>query len=610
MVSRFAVLCLLMLLAFRPALAAETQARVALVIGNWTYESAPLRNPKNDVRAMTAVLAELGFEVIVLENGTQRDIRRAVLDFGRVLRATQGFGLFYYAGHGVQVEGRNFLIPVDAIIESEEEVPIEGVDISNVLARMEAANNGLNVVILDACRNNPFARSFRSASQGLASIDAPVGTLIAYATAPGNVALDGEGDNGLYTGELVKAMAIPDIPVEEAFKRVRTAVAEKSGDFQIPWETTSLTGDLFFHPTAANAAAATPKPAEVAAIIGRQFSPGATRGVGTAEGRRRLGHYSTGDGLYGFALDRSGDVPALVVDGDGEILALSVDTGGRDTAFSRDDGQVMVRASLEGDLTAWIPGRGLVPVSRDGGADTLRPDRLSAEQTKATAEQTADALQTLLGQTVPITLPPADPPLPERAWGLIADGLGHVETAVERLAADPDAQPILATELKGMAFTISAASGATYDGDTLTLAISPAAGLAGRPSSYRIQEALESRSITALRLRQTHEQALKAVETEINTACGSALALDMAWDEIAPSETDAAKWCEAWTAPVANLCRHPVARDAIAKQISKIRCGFAAERAIALEDGVLDITSDRSARDAREFVHRFLMNNL
>ena len=127
---------------------------------------------------------------------------------------------------------------------------LESVSADRVLAKMEAARNGMNLVILDACRNNPYARSFRSASQGLATLNAASGTFIAYATSPGSVASDGKGDNGLYTGELIRYMKTPGLKVEEVFKRVRANVQKKSNNKQVPWEASSLTGDFFFKPTA------------------------------------------------------------------------------------------------------------------------------------------------------------------------------------------------------------------------------------------------------------------------------------------------------------------------------------------------------------------------
>ncbi|MFY9610522.1 MAG: caspase family protein [Blastocatellia bacterium] len=223
----------------------QTDRRVALVIGNSAYKDSPLLNPVNDARAMAHTLRNLRFEVLYGENLSQNDIKRNIRAFGEKIR-NGGVGLFYYAGHGIQIRGTNYLIPVGSTILSEEEVEYESVDVGLVLAQMAAARNQLNIVILDACRNNPFARSFRSAQKGLASIDAPSGTLLAYATAPGSVASDGEGENGLYTQELLKNMRVPGVSIEQVFKQVRIGVQDKTQGKQVPWESSSLVGDFYF----------------------------------------------------------------------------------------------------------------------------------------------------------------------------------------------------------------------------------------------------------------------------------------------------------------------------------------------------------------------------
>lgn len=240
--------------------ASADRGKVALVIGNSDYEFSPLINPSNDAADMGAALKELGFDVTVLLNADQRSMKRAIDEFGRKLDRDRGTGLFYYAGHGVQVNGRNYLIPVNARIRSENDVEYESVDTGRLLAKMEDAGNDLNIVILDACRNNPFARSFRSANNGLAQLDAPSGSLIAYATAPGSVAADGAGKNGLYTANLLRAMKLPGLSLEQVFKRVRAAVREETDGQQTPWESTSLEGDFYFLPPA-GAVAKVPAPA-------------------------------------------------------------------------------------------------------------------------------------------------------------------------------------------------------------------------------------------------------------------------------------------------------------------------------------------------------------
>jgi len=223
----------------------NAEKRVALVIGNSTYTAAPLKNPVNDARDMAQSLVALGFEVIHRENLNQNDMKRSIRAFGEKIRGG-GIGLFYYAGHGVQVRGINYLIPVDAKVEGEEEVEYECVDAGFVLAQMENARNRMNIMILDACRNNPFARSFRSASRGLAQMDAPSGTLIAYSTAPGSVASDGNARNGIYTQELLKFIRTSNLSIEEVFKRVRISVRKLTQSKQTPWESSSLTGDFYF----------------------------------------------------------------------------------------------------------------------------------------------------------------------------------------------------------------------------------------------------------------------------------------------------------------------------------------------------------------------------
>ena len=235
----------------QPAPAPPAESRVALVIGNAAYPAAPLRNPVNDANAIAERLRSLGFEVTLRTNVKQREMTRAVSLFGQSIKP-RGVALFYYAGHGLQVRGRNFLVPIDAEIESEASVRSEAVDLDLVLEQLGPSR--LSMVILDACRNNPFENRFRSVGGGLAQVDAPKGTLLAYATAPGKVASDGEGAHGLYTSEILQALDVPGIKVEEVFKRVRVNVIKATAGEQIPWESSSLTGDYYFRPAAKAAA--------------------------------------------------------------------------------------------------------------------------------------------------------------------------------------------------------------------------------------------------------------------------------------------------------------------------------------------------------------------
>jgi uncharacterized caspase-like protein len=225
------------------------ERRLALVIGNSEYKSSPLRNPVNDARAVANALAGTGFAVTLIEDATQATMWRSIRVFGDRLRAAGSVGLFYYAGHGIQVRGRNFLIPVNADLQREDEIEFQAIDANAVLAKMDSAKNGLNLMVLDACRNNPFARSFRSSSQGLAQMEAPSGTLVAFATAPGAIASDGaDGRNGVYTKHLLANLPKPGVPVELMFKQVRIAVSRETRDRQIPWESSSLRGNFAFVP--------------------------------------------------------------------------------------------------------------------------------------------------------------------------------------------------------------------------------------------------------------------------------------------------------------------------------------------------------------------------
>jgi uncharacterized caspase-like protein len=239
--------------------------RVALVIGNESYGDMPLRNPVRDARALGQALREAHFQVSVRENLTQKQILRALVEFGDELRKG-GVGLFYFSGHGIQINNRNYLLPVGATFERPDDIEIEGVDLSAVMRRMEGAQNLLNIVILDACRNNPFAKGLkRDLSRGLARMEAPSGVLVAYATEPGSTASDGTGDNGLYTKHLITSLRQPGVTLEQVFKRVREGVERESKGEQRPREDSALKGeDFFFYPPEAPVApAAAPSVATV-----------------------------------------------------------------------------------------------------------------------------------------------------------------------------------------------------------------------------------------------------------------------------------------------------------------------------------------------------------
>ena len=224
------------------------EKRLALVIGNGNYDfGGTLANPENDAKAISNKLRELNFNVIEHVNLDQRSMKLAIDDFGAKLKSYD-VGLFFYAGHGVQVDGNNYLIPSDARLGDENDVEYNCVRAGRVLGKMESANSKTNIVILDACRDNPFERSWNRGlkGKGLAFMNAPSGSLIAYATSPGNTASDGTGENGLYTEALLEHIGITNLSIENIFKRVRIRVEEKSNGMQIPWESTSLKGSFYF----------------------------------------------------------------------------------------------------------------------------------------------------------------------------------------------------------------------------------------------------------------------------------------------------------------------------------------------------------------------------
>jgi hypothetical protein len=237
----------------------DSQARRhALVIGNADYRQSPLKNPENDARRIDQCLQSLGFDTHLIVNADKRGIESAIRRFGSQLQSG-GVGLFFYAGHGMQVSGVNYLIPIGNRIEKDTDVPYEAVDLGRVLSEMAHAGNAMNIIILDACRDNPFKRSFRSHKRGLASIDAPTGTFIAYATAPDAVAYDGDGQNGVYTHHLLEAMVVPGLSIEAVMKKVRVGVMTDTNNRQVPWDASSLTGDFYFTaPPSSSTAITTP----------------------------------------------------------------------------------------------------------------------------------------------------------------------------------------------------------------------------------------------------------------------------------------------------------------------------------------------------------------
>lgn len=241
----FLTVCL-MLISLNVAMA--QQSRVALVIGNSSYaHTTSLKNPKNDAVLFGGTLEKLGFEVILATDLGLKAMQRAIRTYLAKLDAggEDAVGLVYYAGHGLQVEGVNYLVPVDAKIEREGDVAIETISASQLLSGLRLAKNNLNIIILDACRNNPYRGFSRGASRGLARLDAPKGSYIVFATAPGDVAADGADDNSPFTTALSQYMATPGLNVEQIIKRVGRSVSKVTDGRQRPWLSSSVYEDFF-----------------------------------------------------------------------------------------------------------------------------------------------------------------------------------------------------------------------------------------------------------------------------------------------------------------------------------------------------------------------------
>ena len=229
---------------FGLASAAGAVTRTALVIGNGNYKGATaLQNPVNDALDMAEALRDLGFEVICKVDAGREEMDAAVQDFFRKLNRAQA-GFFYYAGHGMQIDGINYLLPVDIRVSSSGDVKHRAIKMDWILSKMEDSGSDVNIVVLDACRDNPF-RGFRGTGNGLAPIQGVRGSFIAYATSPGSVARDGRGRNGLYTSHLLRNIKKPGLTVEEVFREVRKQVAAETNDKQIPWDSSSLMGEFF-----------------------------------------------------------------------------------------------------------------------------------------------------------------------------------------------------------------------------------------------------------------------------------------------------------------------------------------------------------------------------
>lgn len=260
-----------LLFVFSFSLFAASDSRYALVIGNSDYQYAsPLKNPKNDSSDIAAALEDLYFETTLLQNATKQQIEIEVEKFLTKLKEEQSVGLFYYAGHGVQLQGDNFLVPIETQAGTDQQIKNQSFNIANLLSGMRKIKTATNIIILDACRDNPFksiaSAGSRSAAPtnsrglvnknipkldtGLSKLNAPPNTLIAFATAPGRVAQDGYGRNSPYTNQLIESMQRSGLTVGQVFRQVRASVVAKTKGEQVPWESSSLIQDFYFKPRA------------------------------------------------------------------------------------------------------------------------------------------------------------------------------------------------------------------------------------------------------------------------------------------------------------------------------------------------------------------------
>ncbi len=258
--SSFRILLAVLLMPAIFSLPAAAEKRVALVIGNSNYAQVPaLSNPVNDANDISSALKRAGFEVILGIDVDKREFDTKVRNFADLLENADA-AIFFYAGHGLQVSGRNFLLPIDARVQTERDLDFDSVNLDFVLKQMELGRaEKTNIVFLDACRDNPFAGNLarsmgtRSASigKGLAQVDTGVGTFISYSTQPGNVALDGTGRNSPFTAALAKHVAEPDRNLTSVMIEVRKDVLAATGGKQVPWDHSALTGEFYFQKSAA-----------------------------------------------------------------------------------------------------------------------------------------------------------------------------------------------------------------------------------------------------------------------------------------------------------------------------------------------------------------------
>lgn len=230
---------------------AAAETRHALVVGNGAYATAPLPNARNDAEAIARALTSVGFTVARIIDADAATMRAGLAELGRRVRQSGGVALFYFAGHGMQIDGENYLVPVGAEIRQPRDIATAGVALAEVLGAMDGPAGRMGIVVLDACRNNPFTGGERTLGIGLAPPSAPAGTFIAFSTAPGKVALDGEGTHSPYSAALAEMIPTPGLAIEDVFRQTRRRVLASTKGAQTPWEHSSLTQELVFRARAA-----------------------------------------------------------------------------------------------------------------------------------------------------------------------------------------------------------------------------------------------------------------------------------------------------------------------------------------------------------------------
>jgi len=358
---------------------ALAEPRVALVIGNSAYKDdlPALPNPANDAKLMAKTLKGVGFDVVEAEDASQDEMKKAIAEFSDKLAAAgpEGTGLFFYAGHGLQVAGENYLIPVDAKIKSERDVDLVSISANTVLKQMDFAGSAVNIIILDACRNNPLGDGARSISRGLAKIEtAPRGSFIAYSTAPGSTAADGDGANSPYTTALAETITEPGLSISDVFQEVRTKVLASTGNVQTPWDSSSLTGRFYFKaPDSVAAAAPATGPAPVSGVdeltVEKTFWDSVKDSTDADDFQAYLAKYPNGAyvDVANFKLDQL----------KGGTQVARADTANKTAAPTQDANDASKVATPSGtafvaqNQTVYAKGGGQVRSAPEGGADLM-----------------------------------------------------------------------------------------------------------------------------------------------------------------------------------------------------------------------------------------------